>query len=152
MTTGAPAVPGARALERFLALDGTWRGTSTKGWTEEVTFQTIAGGTAVLETSVQESGQNRMATVFHLDGERLLLTHYCMARNHPRLVATAVEEGGRSITFTYVDATNLASRDKGHMDKAVYRFDGPDSYTTRWTWYQDGAEKWMEEIRMTRVK
>jgi hypothetical protein len=36
------------------------------------------------------------------------------------------------------------------MDKAVFRFEDADHVTTRWTWYQDGQERWMESIRLTR--
>ena len=39
---------------------------------------------------------------------------------------------------------------RGHMDKALFRFEDPDHVTTRWTWYQNGAEQWMEEIRLER--
>jgi hypothetical protein len=93
-----------------------------------------------------------MLTVFHMDGEHLMLTHYCVARNQPRLRATEFAADGGAVTFTFLDATNLASRDKGHMDKAVYRFTGDGAFTTKWTWYQNGQERWMEEIEMRRVE
>ena len=140
----------ARAYERFKALEGSWTGTSTKGWTDQVTFKTIAAGSAVLETSFDAHPGETMLTVFVLDGDRLLLTHYCVAKNQPRLAATAFEDGGRTVTFTFLDATNLPSRNRGHMDKATFRFVDDDHFTTRWTWYQDGKESWMEEIQMTR--
>jgi len=91
-----------------------------------------------------------MATAFHMDGDRLMLTHYCVAKNQPRLEATSFEDGGRTVVFTYVDGGNIPNRDRGHMDKAIFRFEGPDRMTSRWTWYQDGKEKWMEEIVQTR--
>ena len=84
------------------------------------------------------------------DGDRFMLTHYCVAGSQPRLAATAFEEEGKVITFTFLDATNLKSRDQGHMDKAVFRFKDENSFTTQWTWYQNGKESWMEEIRMER--
>jgi hypothetical protein len=37
------------------------------------------------------------------------------------------------------------------MDKAVYHFVDNNHFTTRWTWYHDGNEKWMEEIQMERI-
>jgi hypothetical protein len=36
------------------------------------------------------------------------------------------------------------------MDAAVFHFEDADHVTTRWTWYQDGRQRWMEEIRLTR--
>ena len=151
-----PSVPGARparaAFERFRSLDGVWRGESTRGWKEDVSFKTIAAGSAVIETSFDAHPNETMVTMFRLDGDVLDLTHYCVARNQPHLKATSFDDEGRRVTFTFVDGGNLPSRDKGHMDKAVFRFEDSDHVTTRWTWYQDGRESWMEEIRLTRKK
>jgi hypothetical protein len=43
-----------------------------------VSYELIAGGTSLVE---KESGERMpaMLTVYYLDGDRLLLTHYCMA-------------------------------------------------------------------------
>jgi len=41
------------------------------------------------------------------DGDRVLLTHYCEAKNHPRLQATGSTPPA---LFTFVDATNLLWR------------------------------------------
>jgi hypothetical protein len=147
----APDTPARRAFERIKRLAGDWQGKSTKGWEERTTFKVIAGGSAVMYTTFDAHPGQTMLTVFHLDGEHLMLTHYCVARNQPRLRATEISDDGGTVTFTFLDATNLASRDKGHMDKAVFRFAGDDKFTTKWTWYQDGNERWMEEIAMTRV-
>jgi hypothetical protein len=91
-----------------------------------------------------------MATLFHLDGDRLVLTHYCVARNQPRLVATAISEDGRRIEFSFLDGTNMTSRDDGHMDRAVYVIESPDRYRSQWTFYQKGQERWLEDIVNTR--
>ena len=37
-------------------------------------------------------------------------------------------------------------------NKALYRFEDADHVTSRWTWYQDGTEKWLEEIRLVRKR
>lgn len=138
------------AFERFRALEGSWEGQSTKGWTEALRYQSIAAGSTVLETSLDAHPGEAMATTFYLDGDRLLLTHYCVARNQPRLEATAFADGGRTIVFTFKDGANIPTRDRGHMDKAVFTFESPDRVRSRWTWYQDGKEKWFEEIVQTR--
>ncbi len=141
----------AAAFERFKKLEGKWNGRSTKGWEEVLTFKTIAGGSVVVETSFDAHPNETMMTMYHLDGDRLMLTHYCVARNQPRLVATSFSDGGKTVTFTFIDGGNLASRDRGHMDKAVFRFVDDNHATSQWTWYQDGKESWMEEIHLDRV-
>ncbi len=137
-------------FEQFKKLGGQWIGRSTKGWEETITFKTIAKGSVVVENSFDAHPNETMMTMFHLDGSRLMLTHYCVAGSQPRLAATAFDDDGRTITFTFLDATNLASRDKGHMDKAVFRFKDENNFSSQWTWYQDGKESWMEEIKYER--
>ena len=144
--------PARAAYERFQALEGVWKGESTKGWTEDVSFRVIAAGSAVVETSFDAHPNETMLTLFAMDGEKLRLAHYCVAKNQPRLEATAFEEGGRSVTFTFLDGGNLPSRERGHMDRAVFRFEDADHVTARWTWYADGQERWLEEIRLTRKR
>lgn len=90
-------------------------------------------------------------TMFHLDGDRLMLTHYCVAKNQPRLLATSYSEDGNTITFTFLDGTNLPTRDRGHMDKAIFRFIDDNHVTSQWTWNENGKESWMEEIRLERL-
>jgi hypothetical protein len=148
----AQAINSARkAFELFKKLEGKWRGQSTKGWEEVINYKTIAQGSVVVGNSFDAHPNETMMTMFYLDGDRLMLTHYCVARNQPRLVATAFSEDGKTITFTYLDGTNLTSRNQGHMDKLVFRFVDENHAVSRWTWYQDGKERWLEEILLERI-
>jgi hypothetical protein len=142
--------PARAAFERFKKLEGNWKGRSTKGWEETVSYKTIAQGSVVVGTSFDAHPNETMLTMFHLDGDRLMLTHYCVAKNQPRLVATSFTDDGKTITFTFLDGTNIPSRDRGHMDKAVFRFLDDNHMTSQWTWYQGGKESWMEEIQLER--
>ncbi len=153
---GAPAPlsaeQAAAAFERLKGLAGEWQAKSSRGWDEPVSYELVAGGSVVVESnSFKDAPENTMYTMFHLDGGRLLATHYCASGNQPRLIASGVSDGGRQLTFTYLDATGLPSRDHGHMDQAVFRFLDSDRFTARWTWYQKGAEQWLEEIEHRRA-
>jgi hypothetical protein len=151
-----PTTPAATAFERFKAMEGSWEGKSTKGWTERLTISVIAGGSAVLEQSEMLHGPDeeamKMATVYHMDGPQLMLTHYCAAKNQPRLRATEISNDGSDVLFTFLDATNLPTRDAGHMDKVHVKFASPDRVTQQWTFYAKGKEQWMEQIEYRRVK
>lgn len=148
--TAADPTLARSAFERFKKLEGAWKGRSTKGWEEVISYRTIAQGTVVVGTSFDAHPNETMMTMIHLDGERLMLTHYCVAKNQPRLVATAYADDGKTITFTFLDGTNMPSRDRGHMDKVIFRFIDENHVAARWTWYQDGKESWMEEISLER--
>lgn len=146
-----PGPGAAQFFERLKALEGRWHGASTKGWEDRVELRTIAGGSVVMSLSLDAHPGETMVTMYHLDGERLLLTHYCVARNQPRLVATEFAEDGLGATFTFLDATGIPSRDSGHMDQLVVRIEDDRRFTSRWTWYAKGEERWLEEIRHTRL-
>jgi predicted enzyme related to lactoylglutathione lyase len=142
-----------RAFERLKGLRGEWRARSTQGWDETIRFDVAARGSVVVETTrFREAPDRTMYTMYHMDGGRLMLTHFCEAMNQPRLLATAIEEDGRRVDFTFLDGTNIASRSIGHMDRAIYELIDADRFTSRWTWYEDGKESWMEEIVYERVR
>jgi hypothetical protein len=151
----ADAAAARAAFARFTSLAGDWEGSSTAGWSGTATYSVIARGSAVLNSSrhgAHPGDEEAMATVYHLDGHRLLLTHYCVAKNQPRLAATKIDDNGRRIEFTFVDGSNLPSRNAGHMDRAVFEFHDANRFTSRWTWYQDGQERWMEDITYVRKR
>lgn len=141
-----------QVFERLKMQAGKWEGRSTAGWEGTAQHTVMARGSVVLVTSrFNDAEHDGMATAMHMDGDRLLLTHYCEAKNQPRLVLSRVEDEGRTAIFTFLDGTNMASRDSGHMDKAIIRFQDDDHYTSQWTWYQGGQERWLEEITHSRV-
>jgi len=150
--------PDAKTLavyDHIKALAGQWEGKSTKGWTEVLDIDLIAGGSCVMERSHFAHGEEAnsgMATMYHLDGASLLLTHYCMAKNQPRLKATEISDDGKQVTFTFLDGTGMTSRDVGHMDKVRINFEDANHFNSQWTFYANGQEKWMEAIKYTRVE
>lgn len=139
------------AYERFKNQHGQWVGTSTKGWTNNATISVIARESTIMNVSHGSHPDETMITMIHMDEDRLLLTHYCVAKNQPRLQATSIEDNGNTITFTYLDGTNMPTRNTGHMDKVIISFIDEDHFSEKWTWYQDGKENWMEDIVYNRV-
>jgi len=69
--------------------------------------------------------------MFHLDGDRLILDHYCDAGNQPRMVGT-ISPDSRTITFNVLDATNLLSSQPGHMQHVVFKLIDSDHHTELW--------------------
>jgi hypothetical protein len=68
------------------------------------------------------------------------MTHYCGAGNQPRMVAS-VSSDGKTFAFDFLDATNLASPQAGHMNRAVFTMVDADHHTESWTWTKDGKEE-----------
>src|SRR5262249_52638303 len=71
------------AFAKLQSLAGNWEGTASDGSKSRVQYEVIAGNSAVVERFVNDKmgAENAMVTVYYLDGGRLLLQHYCMAKN-----------------------------------------------------------------------
>jgi hypothetical protein len=128
----------ALAFDKLKSLVGQWEGTTDKGRVT-TTYELVASGSALLER-VNMDGHGEMPTVYYLDGNRLVLTHYCMAGNQPTLQAERFDPASNELRFRFVSATNLASANAGHMHDAVFKLGGPDQFTADWTWYENGKE------------
>lgn len=133
------------AFETMKSLAGEWKGTGHEGKPVSVTYSVVSGGTAVLETLADPP----MVTTYYLDGDNLMLTHYCMANNQPRMKAGA--QKGKAIEFRYVDATNLKSADAGHMHDMTLTVDDANHIQQAWTWSDKGKTE-THAFKLERVK
>jgi hypothetical protein len=128
-----------KAFAAIKAMPGTWESKASNGRVLEVTFKVTSGGSAVM-SEILGTGPEDMITMFHLDGPtRLLMTHYCGAGNQPRMQAS-LSPDGKTITFNYVDATNLASPDAGHMQRLVLTVLDDNHHTEEWNFLDHGKE------------
>ncbi len=93
-----------------------------------------------------------MLTVYHLDGDRLILTHYCMAGNQPRMQASSFNPDTGELQFQFLDVTNLASPGAGHMHNARFRLVDNNHLKTEWQFYENGKPKMTEAAQYTRVR
>jgi hypothetical protein len=123
-------------FEAIRALTGTWVATKPAEGQKPMTlvFRPTAGGSAIIETMFPGS-EREMTNLYTVDDKGVVLTHYCMVGNQPRLRLTSVEKG--VLKFEFIDAGNLKSRDEAHMDSLEMTVKG-DQMTQRWSMYQDG--------------
>ena len=125
-----------KAFAKLETLSGSWQGKNTNGQPVQVSFRVTSGGSAIMS---EIQGEEDMITMIHLDGDRLLLTHYCGAGNQPRMKATASPDG-KTITFDFVDATNLSSPQAGHMQRVIFTIPDGNHHSEEWLFVQDGKE------------
>ena len=86
-------------------------------------------------------GTEDMITMFYLDGpDKLLLTHYCTIGNQPRMQAS-LSPDGKTLTFDFMDATNLTSPDAGHMRRVVIAMPNAGHHTEEWSFSDHGKER-----------
>ncbi len=127
-------------FDKIKSLAGSWEGKGPDGGSVYLNYKVVSGGTAVME-SITEGPGNQMLTLYYLDGDHLMMTHYCSAGNQPRM--RAEDSGGRTsvIKFTFVDATNLSGPDAGHMHAHSIFWRDADHITQQWTWREKGQER-----------
>ncbi len=125
-----------KSFDKLKTLAGSWEGKDPAGRAVQVAFRVTSGGSALMSEIM---GEEDMITMFHLDGSRLLMTHYCGAGNQPRMLGT-ISPDGKSIDFNFLDATNLASPQAGHMHHVVFAFADADHHSEEWTFLNSGKE------------
>ncbi len=132
------AKPAAKnsAFDAISALTGTWVAVGAPEGQKPMTlvFKSTAGGSAIVETMFPGSDQE-MVNIYSIDGDGVLLTHYCHLGNQPRMRATSADNG--VLQFNYVDAGNLKSRDQPHMDSVQLTIKD-NQLIENWAMYQDG--------------
>jgi hypothetical protein len=147
-TVALAASEGSIAFEKIKLLAGTWSGKAPDGQAVQVANRVTAGGSALMS---EITGHENMITVFHMDGDRLLMTHYCAAGNQPRMVAS-LSPDGKTITFEFLDATNLLPSQAGHMERVVFTLIDADHHTEEWQFAEKNGQKQRERLDLERQK
>ena len=126
-------------FDKLKSLAGEWHGKAPDGKNVTVSYQVVSGGSSLLETITPEKEPN-MVTLYHPDGEALMLTHYCALANQPRMRAAVPKGEIKKLEFAYVDASNLASPEATHMHNLAITFKDANHITQVWTLHNAGKE------------
>ena len=121
LATASPALaddPAPTAAEQQFARIAGWEGRWKVAETDalEIVFEITARGKTVVERWETAAGLHSM-TVYHLDGDAVVATHYCPQGNQPRLETTSGDPG--TISFIFRDITDL-DPGEAHTQTLVY--------------------------------
>ncbi len=149
--------PAAAAFARLKSLAGTWKGVTADDRAATLEVSLIAGGHTVMESYAMDGlghdkPENQMYTLYHLDGDDLMLTHYCVSNNQPRMRADLSGTDPDVLKFELFDATNLSDPNAGHMYKATIHMVDADHLTTEWTFREKGADAYSVPVTYERAK
>src|SRR5579884_3672692 len=150
VNAASPSNGAEAAFDKLKTLAGEWEADTSMG-KAHLKYETIAGGTALVDRE-SVADHPPMMTVYHLDGDRIVLTHYCMLGNQPRMQARGLNAETGELHFDFLDATNLTSPAAGHMHNATIRFVDADHIVTSWDFYENGKRKMTETAQFTRVR
>ena len=138
------------AFERLSSLAGEWEADSSMG-KSHITYELIAGGSTLVERETMDH-MPPMETMYHIDGKRLLLTHYCAAGNQPRMQATLFRPTSGDLQFEFIDATGMASASDGHMHNARFRLVDRNHFSSEWDFYENGQKRSTESFHFVRIR
>lgn len=138
-------------FDKLRTLVGLWEGKNSRGDAARVTYAMTSGNSVIMET-INPVKESAMVSMYHLDGDRLMMTHYCSAGNQPRMRAGHVSADAREITFTFHDATNLPNPDAGHMVGLTLTFQSKDRITQVWTYREKGKPDEVGKFELMRKK
>jgi hypothetical protein len=135
-----PAPPTNAGLEKMKKLAGTWLVADEDGKpTDQVAsiIKVTAGGSAVHETLFPGQPQE-MVSVYTADGPDLILTHYCVLGNQPRMKADP-HSPPNQIVFRFAGGTNLNPAKDKHMHEATLTIVSDDRIEVKGTAWENGA-------------
>ena len=135
-----PASPTNAGLEKMKKLAGTWLAAGKDGKpTDQVVsvIKVTAGGSAVHETLFP--GQpHEMISIYTADGPDLIMTHYCVLGNQPRMKADP-KSPPNQIVFRFAGGTNLNPAKDRHMHEATLTLISADRIELQGTGWENGA-------------
>jgi hypothetical protein len=153
-----------KSFDSLKALAGPWQGHVTttppmEGMGDmanvEVTLRVTSRGNALVHemkaagTADDPTRYDHPVTMLYLDGDRLLLTHYCDAGNRPRMVAKPFADG-KSVEFDFLDVSG--GTEHGHMDHAVFTMVDSNHHTEDWTYIMPGNKPVRAHFDLARAK
>ena len=130
------------AFEKLKSLQGSWTGKGSEGQSLQVSFRLTSNGSAIMsEIATPEN----MITMFHLDGDRLMMTHYCGAGNQPRMVGTLAPDG-KTLSFNFLDGTNMLNSQPGHMERLVVTMIDATHHSEEWSFLERDGKMQHHEL------
>ena len=144
----AQAPTAKQAFEEIKKLAGTWE--MKQGDAKlNVIYKVSGAGSAVFET--QFPGQaTEMVSVYHMDGDKLVMTHYCAAGNQPTLIYKPGKDL-KTLEFEFLRGSNMKPTDM-HIHAAVLKFMGAGHLVSDWTGYMDGKNAGTTTFDLKRVQ
>lgn len=135
------------------SLAGTWAGSITTdppnpelAGTIQVTMRVASRGQALVHEITP--GGVPEPTMIYVEGDRLMLVHYCEAGNRPRLAARKSPDQ-KAVEFDFVDISG--SPRPSYLEHFVFTIVNPDHHTEDWTFMLPGDKRLRAHFDLTRT-
>lgn len=136
------------AFDKLKSLAGTWDTTAPEGGPATITYAVVSNGTAVMET-ISHKVEPDMITMYTLDGDHIMMTHYCGIGNQPRMRASVPAGDIKELKFSFIDGTNMKKTDM-HMHALDMKFVDDSHVVETWSLFDKGKLKDDHAFSLTR--
>jgi hypothetical protein len=136
------------AFERLSSLVGEWRGTESAAEATLV-YRLTSDGSALMEDF--RAPKDEMITMFTVDGDRLIATHYCSVGNQPQMITEAIKDPSSSLVFSLSRVTGMKTPDDWHNIGLTVTLEDKQHLTQVWT-YEYKGQKGTNTFRFVRTK
>jgi hypothetical protein len=137
-TAEVAGVTATQAFEMLQKLAGTWEGkTGGEGVPARVVYRNAANGSVLMETLFPGT-PHEMISMYHRDGQDLVMTHYCAAGNQPRMRFDPKQSTAQTLVFEFTGGTNFDPKKDGHIHSGRITFSGEHTIEAAWSWWENG--------------
>ncbi len=143
-----PPVKTSKELDKLKALAGHWEGNSNEG-PVAVDYKVTSGGTAVVETLFPNT-DHEMVSVYHDEDGGLVMTHYCMLGNQPKLALTKATPEHMSFELSK-HQTAIHEKTETHMHGMEMSFIEPNTIVEKWSGFEKGRENHSTTFQLKRA-
>jgi len=124
------------AFKQLTSLVGDWEAVQDGVPIKETYTLTANGSALMVETKPRD--EPAMITMFTVDGDHLIATHYCVARNQPQMVTGIPGNLEKGMTFSLERVTGMKTPDDWHNTGLTITLDDKDHMTQQWTYLYKG--------------
>jgi hypothetical protein len=145
-----PVADAEKSFDKLKTLAGSWEGTLTtspatdsqapsQSQPVQINLRVTSMGYALLHEANIGHQDADPITMFYVENNQLMLTHYGHSGNRPRMVGK-ISDDGNTIDFNFIDAANYTTEQGGHAHHVAFNFIDADHHTEDWTLvFADGS-------------
>jgi len=130
-------------------LEGKWTGDAGDGQPGVSTFEVTSNGSVVRETMLPGTPYE-MTNMYALDGNALVMTHYCAGGNQPTMRADSFAEG--RCEFRFEGVRDLKAEDEVYMGEMTLVVVDENNIEQHWRALKGGELDHDMVIKMARVQ
>src|SRR6266705_2571920 len=93
-----------------------------------------------LDRLTSPEGGPEMITMFTVDGDHLIATHYCAAKNQPQMTTSAITDAQKPLVFSIARITGLKSPGDFHNTGLTLTLEDTGHLTQIWTYESKGKK------------